>query len=227
MALGGVCVLIPIVGPMVLLGWLITGFWGRQNESFAAFPPFDFAHFSKYFERGVWPFLVSLAVAAVFGVVLLPLGAIFTLPLMLVDGSSSAQDANSTGCVGGIAMMVMMLVWAVVIFGMMVVLAPLMLRASLTQDFAKSFDLRFVKQFLALTWKETVLTALFGMVVGTALTLVGMIAFCVGMYFAGVVNYFSWAHLQKQLYALYVRRGGEPITLSPKLFDAPPPVPAA
>ena len=57
--LGGVCVLIPIVGPIVVLGWLITGFWARRDENFETFPDFDFSHFGKYLERGLWPFLVT------------------------------------------------------------------------------------------------------------------------------------------------------------------------
>ena len=46
----------------------------------------------------------------------------------------------------------MLLVWAVMIAALMLVLVPLKIRASRTQDFASSFDLGFVKRFLALTW---------------------------------------------------------------------------
>ena len=48
-----------------------------------------------------------------------------------------------------------------------------------------------------------------------------MVVFCVGIYFAIVLVYFSWTHLHKQLYTLYLSRGGEPVPLSPKLNDAP------
>ena len=54
-----------------------------------------------------------------------------------------------------------------------------------------------------------------------------MIVFCVGVYFATVLVYFSWTHLHKQLYPLYLSRGGEPIPLSPKLIEAPPATPGA
>jgi hypothetical protein len=110
---------------------------------------------------------------------------------------------------------------------MMLVLVPLKIRASLTQDFAKSFDVGFVKRFLALTWKEIVLSSLFVMITGTLFVCLGMIAFCVGMYFAIVLVYFSWTHLHKQLYTLYLSRGGEPVPLSPKLNDALPARPGA
>ena len=55
----------------------------------------------------------------------------------------------------------------------------------------------------------------------------GMLALCIGMYFALVVVYFCWLHLHKQLYHLYLSRGGEPVPLSPKLRDyAAPATPA-
>jgi hypothetical protein len=226
--LGGVCVLIPIVGPMVVLGWLITGFWARQDERFETFPDFDFSHFGKYLERGLWPFLVAFVTSMAVSIVMVPLIWALMIPVMLVGGlSSHGHEANAAGCLGVFAMILMLLIWAVMIIGLMLVLVPLKIRASLTQDFAKSFDLKFVKQFIALTWKEMVLSSLFVMVSGLLLVCLGLIVFCVGVYFATVLTYFSWTHLHKQLYALYLSRGGEPVPLSPKLSEAPLAPPAA
>lgn len=224
--LGGVCVLIPIVGPIVVLGWLITGFWARQDESFDTFPDFDFSNFGKYLERGVWPFLVTFVVGAGISIVLVPLVWILMIPAMLIGGGlSSGGDPNLGGCLGVVITMVMMLVWAVAIVAMMLVLVPLKIRACLTQDFAKSFDLAFVKQFVALTWKELVLSSLFIVAASIVLPLLGMLVFCVGVYFAAVLIYFSWTHLNKQLYQLYLSRGGEPVPISPNLNDLPPAMP--
>jgi hypothetical protein len=225
--LGGVCVLIPIVGPMVVLGWLITGFWARRDENFETFPDFDFSHFGKYLERGLWPFLVTFVVSMGFSIVMMPVAWVVMIPTMLIGGLSSGGEANASSCLGVIAMLLMMLVLAVIIFAMMLVLVPLKIRASLTQDFAKSFDVGFVKRFLALTWKEIVLSSLFVMAASIVFGCLGMIVFCVGMYFAIVLIYFSWTHLHKQLYMLYLSRGGEPVPLSPKLNDAPPAMPRA
>ena len=225
--LGGVCVLIPIAGPMVVLGWLITGFWARQDERFETFPDFDFSHFGKYLERGLWPFLVAFVVSMGFSIVMVPLVWILMIPTMVVGGLSSGNEPNAGTCFGALAMVLVLLIFAALIFALMLVLVPLKIRASLTQDFAKSFDLGFVKRFLALTWKEIVLSSLFLMIAGTLLICLGMIAFCVGMYLATVLVYFSWTHLHKQLYALYLSRGGEPIPLSPKLIDAPLAMPGA
>ena len=217
--LGGVCMLIPIVGFIVVLGWLITGFWGRQDEASETFPDFDFSQFGKYLERGLWPFLVPFVASACISLLLVPF---VMIPMVLIGGLSSGGEANAGSCLGAIVMIVLMLVWLVAIFGMMVLLVPLKIRATLTQDFAKSFDVGFVKRFLALTWKETVLSSLFVVVTGMILPLLGIVVFCVGMYFAMVLNYFSWTHLNKQLYILYLSRGGEPVPLSPKLNDLSP-----
>jgi hypothetical protein len=168
-------------------------------------------------------FVASMAAS----LVMMPVIWVLMIPMMLVGGLSSGHESNAAGCVGVLAVVLMMLVYAVMVVGLMMVLVPLKIRASLTQDFAKSFDFNFVKRFVALTWKEIVLSSIFVMVAGLLLTCLGLIIFCVGACFASLVSYFSWTHLHKQLYALYLSRGGEPIPLSPKLSDAPPAMPGA
>lgn len=222
--LGGVCALIPVVGPLVLMGWLITGFWAREDQRFETFPDFDFNQFGKYLERGVWPFLVMLVVSFGLGLVM----SFLIVPITVIPGILVAgNDGHAGAAAGAIIALFMMVVYAVMILAMMFLLTPLILRASIVQDFAKSFDFGFVKRFVAATWMEIVLSSLFLMVTSTVLICLGMLAFCVGMYLAMVPVYFCWAHLHKQLYALYLQRGGEPISLSPKLRDTPPPMPVA
>src|SRR5204863_2869860 len=63
--LAGVCVFIPFVGQIVIKGWMITGFWGRDDDRPETFPDFDFNNFGKYLERGLWPFLVTLVAGLV------------------------------------------------------------------------------------------------------------------------------------------------------------------
>jgi len=218
--LGGVCVLIPLIGPVVVLGWLITGFWARSEENFETFPEFDFSDFGKYLERGLWPFLVTLVVSIASTIVLVPLTWAIMIPAMLAGGMASGNEPNAGTCIGAFGMFLAMLVVALVVVVLMMVLVPLKIRASLTQDFVRSFDVAFVKRFLALTWKEIVLSSLFVMFASIVLVCLGMVVFCVGMYFASVVIYFCWTHLHKQLYQLYLNRGGEPVPLSPKLNPA-------
>ena len=109
-------------------------------------------------------------------------------------------------------------------FAMMLIMVPLKMRASMMQDLGRRSIFGFVKRFLALTWKESALSMLFVVVTGFLFSALGMLALCVGMYLALVLSYFSWTHLHKQLYALYLSRGGEPVPLSPKLSDPLPPL---
>ena len=222
--LAGVCVFIPLVGPMVIKGWLLTGFWGRDDERPETFPDFDFNNFGKYLERGLWPFLVSLVSSLVF--TLPAFAIIFSFSMSM--GVLMPNDHNSAGgCAAALVFILLMVFYFVLVVGMMVVLTPLILRASMMQDFVPAFNFAFVKRFIALTWKEMILASVFQFVVGAAFGVVGALLLCIGMYFATVPIYFCWVHLHKQLYALYLSRGGEPIPFSPKLRGEVSPLPAA
>ena len=221
--LGGVCVLIPIIGPIVLLGWLVTVFWARNEQTAESYPPFDFANFGKYLERGLWPFLVTFIPS----MLIVPLVWVALIPLMLVGGLSAGNEGNAAACLGLVVALVVILVSVALMLVMIVVLVPLHISAAITQDFLKAFNFAFLKRFVALTWKETVLGSLFLMVAGGVLMCVGLLVVCVGMYFAIVPVYFAWGHLNRQLYALFLSRGGEALPLSAKLRDrviTPPPL---
>lgn len=220
MLLAGVCVFIPLIGPVVIKGWLITGFWGRDDERPETFPDFDFGNFGKYLERGIWPFLVTLVASLALALVM----CFFIVPIaMIASLIGGGSHGHESGCLGAIMAMFMFVFYIVVIVVMMFVLTPLTLRASMTQDFAQSFNFAFVKRFVSLVWKEILLSSLFQVAASAALVCLGAIALCIGMYFALVPVYFCWIHLHKQLYRLYLSRGGEPIPLSQKLRDYAPP----
>lgn len=218
--LGGLCTFIPIIGPMVVLGWLISGFWGRPNPVPETFPDFDFAHFGKWLERGLWPMLVAL-VASV-GMYL-----VFMIPMVVIISSVGAFasaggriGSENARLLGGVGVLAIIGMEVLMMLFMILVLKPLMLRASLTQDFAQAFDLHFIRRFISLTWVELLLSTLFAMLVSCFLALLGLLAFCVGIFLVPGITYFMMSHLDQQLYHLYVRRGGEPILVSPKLSEA-------
>lgn len=213
---GGICMVIPVVGPLILMGWLITGFWARHDENMETFPDFDFGNFSKYLERGLWPFLVTLAASFAMGVLLVFIIAIPSIIVGLMLGDNG-------GFIASILNLLIFSIQMVLILGMHVVLTPLLIRASILQDFVPAFDLAFVRKFISLTWLEIILSGLFMTMAAFVLGGIGLIALCVGVYFASALITFGWAHLGKQLYKLYLSRGGEEIPLSPKLTDVAPP----
>ena len=220
--LGAVSIFIPIVGPIVLGGWHVSILWARGNEEEPAnYPAFDFQYFGKYLERGLWPFLVSLAVS----VVMVPLMMIFMVgPLLLTGLSEQASRGQSHGF-PMIMIGCMFVSYLVIMVGFNLLLVPLMLRATITQDFGSAFNPGFVKSFLARTWKDLLVTVLFMFGVSLCLMILAVITCYIGAIFAAPVVIFSWHHLQKQLYQLYIERGGEPVPLSPTLQNQPPPLP--
>jgi hypothetical protein len=216
MLLAGVCLFIPLIGPVVIKGWLITGFWGRENDQPETFPDFDFNNFGKYLERGIWPFLVTLVSSLGLSLVM----CFFIVPVAMFSSLVTAGGhGHENGCVAALLAMFMLVFYLALAVIMMFVLTPLILRASITQDFGQSFNFTFVKRFVTLMWKEILLSSLFQIVVSLVFICVGALALCVGMYFALVPVYFCWMHLQKQLYRVYLSRGGEPVPFSPKLRD--------
>jgi hypothetical protein len=220
--LGAVSIFIPIVGPIVLAGWHVSILWGRGDEEEPAnYPAFDFQYFGKYLERGLWPFLVSLVVS----VAMVPLMMICLMaPLLFFGISAQASEGQSQGF-PIIMFGFMFMSYLVIMFGFNLLLVPMMLRATITQDFGSAFNPGFAKSFLSRTWKELLVSVLFMFGLSLCLMVLAVITCYIGAIFAAPVVIFSWHHLQKQLYQLYLARGGEPVPLSPTLQNLPPPLP--
>lgn len=201
-----VCLFIPIIGPIVLLGYQFEIIEALHRDPRQQCLDFDFNRFVNYLQRGVWPFLVSLVSA----VVLVPLiWLVMIVPFVLL---TTAGDKNAPA----IALVVLGLVFLgflAVILAFSIVLLPLLLRAGLTQDFAAAFDFGFIKDFIAKTWLECILAYLFFMLGNFVVTLAGMCLCFVGVYPASVVGMLAHTHFHYQLYEIYLSRGGRPIPL--------------
>lgn len=221
--LGSVTMLIPMVGPIVLSGWLIGGFWGRgKDEEAAGFPEFNFEYFMKYLERGLWPFLVNLVAGLALSLVM----AVLWLFLILGMAAFATHPGKGFDAFG--FMMIMVIVGVMIVGYMAAMLAyslvtvPLMLRATLSQDFVQAFNLGFVKGFLARVWKEVVLAFIYMLGMAVVMMVVTVVTCSIGFFPSLVIVMYAWNHLQKQLYSLYLSRGGEAVPLSTKLMDTPP-----
>ncbi len=227
--LGAVCMLIPVVGPLVLIGWMVGPlFRSRDKVEFERFPDFDFSNFGKLLERGVWPFLVNL----VAGIVMVPvIWLAIALPMGFLVAGTAAVDPNkhseATGLLAFCVIGLMVLLVIAAGCAITLVLRPLMLRAAITQDFGQAFNFRFIKDFIARTWVEQLVSILFLVFAGITLMIIGMFAICLGTYLVIPLMTFAQWHLERQIYDLYLARGGEPVTISAKLEPAPPVLPAS
>ena len=221
--LGAVATLIPIIGPLVLSGWHVSGLWCRgDRDDPTEFPPFDFNFaFSKYLERGLWPFIVHLVTSLIIVPIFLIIGAFF--PLVMIFWPEVASKDHVGIFVSLIALSLVLDIIAIAV--LQLVSTPLVIKATLTQDFKSAFDMAFLRSLIALTWKEILMAFLFMALAGVGVVVLAIVTCYIGGILAAPVMSFSWHHLQKQIYQTYLARGGAPVPISPKLSDLPPPLP--
>jgi hypothetical protein len=219
--LGAVCCLIPVVGPLVYMGWLITGFWGREDERPETFPDFDFNFFTKYLERGVWPFVVMLVVSMV--MVIPMIIVMFVMTFGMAAASQGQVHDNEPPIWLGLGFVGMSVFMIVMIFLMHLILVPLMLRSCRTQNLSEAFSFSWSKDFIGRMWLDILLSMIVLTLMGMVLMVIGYLMICVGAILVMPLIYFMWFHVEWQLYKVYLSRGGQPVPLSPKLRENTPP----
>lgn len=220
--LGAVIFLIPVVGPLVLAGWHATCLWSRgDRDDPSGYPPLDFQYFTKYLQRGLWPFLVAMV--SMF--VMMPLLMIVFMPLMFAMISMAPRNGQGSEVAFFAMFGAMFFMEILVVVGIQFILTPLQLRATMTQDFKAAFDFKFAKNFIKATWKEQLIAMAFMFGVMLCAMVITIITCYIGLFFVAPLIAFAWHHLHKQFYRLYLSRGGEVVPLSPKLYDLPPPLP--
>lgn len=194
-----VCQFIPIVGPIVALGYRSeVAQTLLHDEELRRHPKFDFNRFVEYLTRGVWPFLMSLVVAflAVPVILLLVLASIFI---------GVAANQPEVGIVVGVGFYILAL-FLVIAFS-----APMTFHAELAGKFDLKGAFRFAKEFWSTVGGSAVLTGLIFAFLSLIIAFLGLLCLIVGIYFASTLAQMAGQHLMVQLYAEYLERGGSPI----------------
>lgn len=203
--LAGLCLLIPFIGWLVLLGYAfeVMEALHRQGND-RSYPDFTFDKFGTYLVRGLWPFLVNL-------VVFFPVGLLFGC--LIGGGTAMLERGAGHGASAQAFQVVLQLVYMVCFLGLTFVLIPLQIRAGLSQDFGSSFNMVYWTDFLAKTWVELLVSLLFLGLTGAFVMMLGALACCIGYLPASVIITLAAHHLWYQIYELYLARGGVPIPL--------------
>src|SRR5947209_5698807 len=63
--LAGLCMIIPIIGSLIVLGYQFEAVAVLLSTQGARYPDFTFNRFAEYLVRGLWPFLVQLIASLV------------------------------------------------------------------------------------------------------------------------------------------------------------------
>jgi hypothetical protein len=208
--LGLLLLIIPIIGPILLAGWHAETHRRLVRREFPSVRGFEFGEFTNYLMAGLVPFVAQMAVTMV---------AMF--PLMFVMGIVAAVAVPIVAEGGGspIALAVMGLFGAALMFvvtALMIVLVTSMLvRAELTGNFNRTFDLPAVWRFMGRRWQALLGYSLLLGLIAMPLMLLGLLAFFVGIYVVVVAIQFAQVHLRWQIYEADVRAGGEVLAIHP------------
>jgi hypothetical protein len=205
-----VCVLIPVVGPIVMMGYLVGVQRSLAENIEADAPRFEFSRFTFYLMRGLWPFLVGLVLGLI--------------PVPLLWG------CMAVGFVGGfltqhhVVLGVALIVVAVLAYlGMLAVFSvatsPLILKAGLQEKFEAGFDRRFLWDYMKRVGLLALGTGVLMLLISVPVLLASVCLFFVGPMAVAVWLNFAYTHIQMQLYREYIARGGTPIVMKP---EAPP-----
>jgi hypothetical protein len=238
--LGSLCFFVPIVGPMVLIGYLfeVIEWLHRRNEeeklpwveSAGGAPPegaiqtgpavsagdFQYAAAEQYPDLDVNRLQAYLMRGVwpflVQMIVHLPVGFLYAglYVLMMVLVGVGGASGGPWWLFLGIFLIGFVLTLLLTVVSA-VVMVPLYLRAGLSRDFGSAFSMAFLKDFLKRVGKELVLSQLLLQASGVLLSVVGLLACYFGIFPAMVLWSIAGHHLDYQLYELYLQRGGEPI----------------
>jgi Protein of unknown function (DUF4013) len=238
---GGLCFLVPIVGPMVMVGYLFEVIeWlhrRREEEKLpwveptevvaapegairtepgAAAGDFQYAAPEQYPDFNVNRIQDYLMRGVwpflVQLVVGLPIGMVLGLLPAAGGISVSVAVANNVHpLVIAAIVLVLLVVWVGALVLVSVIQLPLYLRAGLRRDFGSAFSMAFLKDFLKRVWVPLLLSQLFLHFTGVFAALAGLLLCLVGVYPAAALVMMATHHIDFQLYELYLQRGGEPI----------------
>lgn len=208
--------LVPLIGPITVNGYQATLARHVARHGDRDWPLFDFDRLADYLLRGLRVFVVSL----VGGLIVAPVAVLVAWLGIFASVLTAAAGGEEPGALAAMAAFALMLVSVVVImvlaFGVMAAITPLWLQAGINPDFGGAFDLAFLRDFLRRVGRETVIAhvVLIGMHLG--LFVAGILACFVGVFPAIGLMMLVQAHLYGQLYALYLERGGVPISEIPR-----------
>jgi len=193
---GACCIVIPLVGWVLLIGYLIEVSASLLEHSDEDYPAFELDRVGDYLDRGLRPGLAQL---------------VALLPIILIGcmGGWIGSMGSEPGKGFAIAFKVIVAV-APLLFGLCLAVSLPLLPVTLFFGKLHQADEKplseFVLDFLKHVWREALLAQTFVLVTGTALLVCGLVPCGFGAPPALAIAGFSQYHLLAQLHALYLQR---------------------
>lgn len=211
LAMGLLLTFIPVVGPILLAGWMAESHRRLVRRESPSVRPFVFGEFVQYLTAGLVPFLVQLVVTLVAMMPMLVIVGIMVA--IMVPMFTSGSDPNTTVVISMTLAVAIVVLVTMAVVG--VVFTAMEIRAELSGNFSITFRLDGVRRFASRQWKPILGHSLLLGLISIPLLLLGLLVFLVGVYFASVALQFAQMHLRWQIYESDVRLGGEVLPVFP------------
>lgn len=197
--------LVPLVGPIVAFGYQATVIEALAREGSGAAPPrFVLEHLADYLLRGLRMWVVTLVLT----LVVVPVAFAILMVGNLVAAMLFGQEEVAASLVGCVLLVTIAALFTATMVAAVALVTPLIVRAAIATDIGAVFDYDFLRDFLARTWRETLVAHLFHLVLNLGLFLAGALACLIGVFPALALGTIVQAHLLGQLYLLYLGCGG-------------------
>jgi len=220
---------IPMLGQIAFQGWrtLIVRRAAAGLDSPMPRLELDFDYLGKLLSPGFKSFLARLV--WVMPVAFLMMGVMMcfygAMVVTVLGGAAATSHQHGAGGLAGVCCFAFF--FLIMIPLMLTAQLPAMvasLRAEISDDLQKAFDFKAVLHMTRGMFKEFFLGQLVLGLLAFPMMLVGILTCGLGMLPAAVVLNIVQGHFMAQIYALWLERGGEPLTLGP--LDLVPPAPA-
>lgn len=199
--------ILPVVGQLAVWGYcynLIEQLIRRGEDETPSFVEVPFNHLIS---RSAWPGMLMLLIYfSVF-----PLSIFFTWTVTILSIYAAFNGSDIQAAVFGVGFPLVATLAVIGVLFLSGILLPMTLRMALTQSLLQAFRFRWLWEFWKKMWFELLLSVSFLWVSFFLVVSMGAFLFCFGAIPAMVLCTVAQAHLQYQLYELYLRRGGTPI----------------
>lgn len=202
---GAVFTLIPVIGPIALMGWQAEIVQRLARRHPRPVPKLDFSDLTHYLSRGVSPFVTSLVLVMPFFFVLSGLGAVAAI------GAIAAAQWAHEPTVGILVAVVLSLVTFIASMVVGLCASAAITRAELTEQIGSSLSIGWLLTYVGRTWLKTITANLVYSFFLFWISLLGLVTCFVGLYPVMVIATTGQAHLRWQIYGYYLSKGGEPI----------------
>lgn len=200
---------IPIVGQIVVTGYLFECLEDQLRAPRFGYLDFDLNQFVRYLKRGVFAWLVHF----VMNLAGVGLAVMIYMPMVLAAvGMLNTRD-EIWMVAGGFLLAFAYLVYIALLIIASVAPTPLILRVGLTEDVRQVTQWRWALSFMRKIYPELVLSVMVITVCMLPLFLFSFLICLIGPIVLTGIYYLIGLRMLQQLYELFLARGGEPIPL--------------